>query len=470
MGQSVDFIVGNEYRRLPHSMAKLDRTGCFRKVHDWTLYVDVLEGDPDLIERVVFDLGPSFSPESFICAFPVPVKRPNGAKAWRFATRQQTYGSVTAHIKIRGTGGNVLHTEHEIVLGNSSNTKSDVQAFYEPRPTPSSERIFKPLKLDDAQCFGIELELTSPPHISLDAIAARIPVRGGVHVIDNYHHGRITSTEWKMVPDSSIVCSASVPDCHKFELVSPVLQGGAGLSQVSLVLRTLGEIQPKLQVNKSMGFHVHIDISALSLAQLIRVCQNFIKYEDVLDRFQPPSRRTGSAESSQYFQSNRQSVTNDSGASNNKQRHNALASCIDKADLVSAMNRDGRYYKLNLQNLVSGRQPTIEFRQHSATMNYEKVSSWVRFCVAFVTNSAKFKAPTSFASQRPLEDQFHALFQFVIKDRALRNFYWNRFEHWSNHAGNFEDDENEPCCSACASGSVCSVKNRFYQVGLVDFS
>ena len=172
-----------------------------------------------------------------------------------------------------------------------------------------------------------------------------------------------------------------------------------------------------------MGFHVQVNVSALQLPQLINVCQNFIKYEDVLDRGQPPSRRTGSEASDKYFRSNCQSLDSFAGLTDIQQRSDALATCLRTVDLVKSMNCDGRYYKLNLQNLVSGRQPTIEFRQHAATMNYEKVSSWVRFCVAFVTNSAKLKSPAPFAGHHTLEYQFQDLFQYVIKDRALHKLF-----------------------------------------------
>jgi len=44
----VKVVVGNTLRRIPQSEAKLDRTGKFCKVNEWVLYVDVVEGNPDV--------------------------------------------------------------------------------------------------------------------------------------------------------------------------------------------------------------------------------------------------------------------------------------------------------------------------------------------------------------------------------------------------------------------------------------
>jgi len=477
---SVDFVVGNSYQKISRSRARLDRSGRHSKVHDWTLFLDVINSDgqsstnssPDIIERVTFDLGPSFSPTTFTCWTPIPIVDHRGRTKWRFKTRQQTYGSVNATIKIRGAGGTTLVTTHSILLGNteSEHLKGPVQQFVENRPM----KPLKALKLNENQNFGIELELSSSNMITDRMIADMINNSSSrssdstyVEVIDQWGSSRQTSSNWKIVPDSSIMCTASSPDCNKFELVSPILRGGSGLSQVNKILNQLQSIEPKLKVNKSMGFHLHIDVESLSHGQLVKICQNFIKYEDVIDTLMPPSRRSGSEESNRYFQSNRQSVADQIASSyysyntpvTNRMCHDALEETDgDFNALIQLMNNSGRYYKLNLQNLSSGRQPTIEFRQHSATTNYEKVSTWVRFCVAFCVNSAKLAPPTPFASSRSLDYKFNALFQYVIKDRALRDYYTLRREELSHHGGVIENS----CCTSCVSGGQCTahIKRR----------
>jgi len=454
-------MVGNTYRYIPPRNAKFDRNRRYKKIHDWTLYVDIVKGTPDCIERVLFDLGSTFEPQTFISRCPISIKLPNGQPAWRFSTRQQSYGIIgtSATITIRGAGGTKKEIAHTIILDRTgSRKKSPLQIFDELRGLHPLHLV----KMPDTQRFGIELEISSAPGLSPQKVADFFPSALPVFVTGNYSDGREASNQsWKLVPDGSIVCSRTMPYCNKFEMVSPILQGGKGLSELASILRAIGKVNSRLKVNKSMGFHVHIDVSNLSAEQLVKVCQNFIKYEDVIDSFMPYSRRSGSEECDRYFSSNRDSI----GQDTNKQRHCALEGCYDVASLAQMMNYNGRYYKLNLQNLVTGRQPTIEFRQHSATLNYDKISSWVRFCTAFVTNSARLPSPKSFKEGRDLDFQFIALFQYVIKDRALRNFYKERrylmsdrnaerdylmsgsdLMHGSTLAG---------CCSSCKHGGSC---------------
>jgi Putative amidoligase enzyme len=130
------------------------------------------------------------------------------------------------------------------------------------------------VKIDDAQKFGIELELSSPPGIDSRMIANMMPRSAGNVIVGGARHA-VHTDGWKVVHDGSIACNRSMPACNKFELVSRILVGGAGLRQISDVTRALSNSQ--ITINKSMGFHVHVDVSGYSVEQLIKSCQNFIK-------------------------------------------------------------------------------------------------------------------------------------------------------------------------------------------------
>jgi hypothetical protein len=461
MPETVDFIVGNTYEKIPHHLAKTSRRGGLKKVHDVTVFVDIVDnGNPDIIQKVTFDLGSSFDPEVFTCTTPVKTKTRNGMYVWRFGTRQQVYGPFTAEIKIRGAGGTAHEVVHEVVLQQNS----EIMAHREPETSFTEYKRLRPLsktKLPYQAQFGIELELTSASYLPAENVASYLEgADDSTVMIQNYSDGRTTSNRWKIVPDSSIMCSTSQPDCNKFELVSPPLSSGDGLGNVHTILKRMGEIQPRLKVNKSMGFHVHVDVSSFTTSQLVKVCQQFVKYEDVIDLFMPQSRRTGSSESNAYFQSNRQHVYDQIGGMRvtNRGIHDALAQCQDMNSLAHLMNGTSRYFKLNMQNLVTGRQPTLEFRQHSATMKYEKVGAWIRFCVFFCWNSAKLRSPTPFREGSNVDKKFTALFQFVIKDRALRDYYSKRLEQLVSGG----EDDDCACCSACAAGTSGHCPSKLY--------
>ncbi len=455
MVASVKFIVGNTYERTARKRAKVTRSGQ-RRIHDVTLFLDICCGDPDTIDRVVFELAPGCVPSEVICAVPVPAISPaTGKSVWRFSMRQQMYEDFTARVKLVGMGGTCKTVTHEILLDEDAESKAYRQSY----SILNENCAFRPrrmLKLPIKAKFGIELELTSPMTMSTDMIASHANSRRGVavDVIDNYREGKKTSQKWKMVHDGSISCSVNIPNCNKFELVSPILAGGPGLRDVSDVLKSLNSLPTSLKVNKSMGFHVHIDVSSFNTSQLIKICQQFIKYEEVFDLIMPPSRRSGSEESTKYFKSNRQSVAERlGGTATNMQCHDLLGQCIkgnNTASLVSLMNREGRYYKLNMTNLTSGRQTTIEFRQHSATVNYDKVSAWVRFCMLFCYNSAKLPKPAPFTDGRGvnIHKKFEELFMYVVKDRALRDFYRERRTTLTGEVHDAKQ-QNCACCDEC---------------------
>lgn len=99
-----------------------------------------------------------------------------------------------------------------------------------------------------------------------------------------------------------------------------------------------------------------------------RLVRNYQKLEMAIDSFMPTSRR---GNNSQWCRS--------------LLDHN-FAACRTKADIASALNYD-RYHKVNAE--AYSRHRTIEFRQHSGTTSYEKISRWVIFLAKLVEYSYK---------------------------------------------------------------------------------
>ena len=166
----------------------------------------------------------------------------------------------------------------------------------------------------------------------------------------------------------------------------------------------------------------------------------------------PRSRRTGSQESNTYFKSNVEQAK--LALRRNKEGIMlSLSKCRSIQELANVVNPSGqRYYKLNLQNLVEGRQTTLEFRQHSSTIQYDKVSAWVRFCIRLCENSAsQEQSPLlHFDESASPDKQFDDLFRNVIRDPTLYEFYRKRKQLLAF------DDEGDACCLDCVNGRGCS--------------
>ena len=207
--------------------------------------------------------------------------------------------------------------------------------------------------------FGIELEIVGiTRQTALRALSAV-----GIHVQgEAYNH--TTRGHWKLVPDSSV--------SGGFEVVSPILEGERGIEEAMTVAEALSDAGAT--VNRSCGFHVHFDAADLNAADVKIIVNRYAAHEAEIDAFMPPSRRGG--ENSFCLPVAR-----------------FLNRRFDEARTIEelAAAQPGRYFKVNLQSYR--RHGTLEFRQHSGTVNANKVANWVRFLGEFIDQCKRPAAP-----------------------------------------------------------------------------
>lgn len=204
--------------------------------------------------------------------------------------------------------------------------------------------------------FGVEIECYNVIRQQLieNATASGLRVRSeGYNHEDNSHY-------YKIVSDGSLTGNDTQ------EVVSPVLKGKRGLNSLKSLCDSLASVGAK--VNRSCGLHVHIGAAAMSDEHYCRLVRNYQMLEMAIDSFMPESRR---GNNNGYCKS----LANLS-----------LNHCNTKRDMFEVTA--DRYYKVNMAPAYH-RHGTIEFRQHSGTTDYEKISHWVMFLAKLVEYSYK---------------------------------------------------------------------------------
>lgn len=204
--------------------------------------------------------------------------------------------------------------------------------------------------------FGVEIESYHYTRESLIAAG----VQNGLQVHSEGYNHRDNKTYFKIVSDSSLQGD------NTNEVVSPILKGNKGLNSLKAMCDTLAAVDAR--VNRSCGLHVHIGAENLSDDHYVRIVRNYQKLESVIDSFMPNSRRGNNSRWCHSLQ----------GVD--------FSRCTTKRDVYDAMHGD-RYYKVNA--VAYSRHKTIEFRQHSGTVEYEKISNWVKFLAKLVEYSYK---------------------------------------------------------------------------------
>ncbi len=230
-------------------------------------------------------------------------------------------------------------------------------------------------KLDATRTFGIELEAFGVErHIVCDALNAA----GIVCVVEGYNHS--TRSYWKIVNDGSIQGE------HSFELVSPPLAGSEGVKQVETVCKVLHSLGVK--VNKSCGTHVHHGAGDLTLAQWQSLCKYFLRYEETMDTIMPKSRRADKElgwRETDYCKAVRRRFAD---------LHDAftkIASATTLHELADIFCGNDRYHTLNMT--AFWRHGTVEFRQHSGTIDAEKILHWVSLTQCLIVRAMRKPTP-----------------------------------------------------------------------------
>lgn len=251
------------------------------------------------------------------------------------------------------------------LTGGNYGFVQNVFAKYFPEQVQSKTYKFMPFN----RKFGVEIEA----HGITKATIVRKLRAAGINVeIEGYNH--TTTINWKVVTDGS------VNGDNAWELVSPILEGTAGLTELETVCNVLEANHVK--VNKSCGLHIHFDAQAMKAEQVKNVLINYANFETIIDSFLPTSRRENNntyCKSVKGFESRIQNMTTISQMAN---------------------EMSGRYYKMNLQSY--SRHQTIEFRQHSGTVEFNKISNWILFLHNLVEFSAKKKTTQAEANFQTL--------------------------------------------------------------------
>lgn len=236
--------------------------------------------------------------------------------------------------------------------------------------------------------FGIEIEAHG---VDPRTLATELTAAGVACHAEGYNH--TTRDHWKVVSDGSLRGD------RPFELVSPVLRGEEGLAQVKTVCEVLNRLGAR--INKTCGLHVHFGVGELEHATKFwrNLIANYAAFEASIDSVMPPSRR---------------------GHNNTFCRPIArpdlrarLARCRDLRAIERATTNGCRYHKVNIQSFW--RHKTVEFRHHSGTTDFAKISNWVRLLNRLVEFSRHSEA---------IGGEFETLRQFLPAD--IFNFYNER--------------------------------------------
>lgn len=204
------------------------------------------------------------------------------------------------------------------------------------------------------------------------------------------HHDR--EHGFKLVSDGSLRGADDPVEC-----VTNVLHYNESADIMTRFCDALGSINTI--VNKTCGLHIHVACEGLTAQQYCNTFVNYMYLSDLIESALPLSRR--GCDWAQRLNRHKSNVLN---ATNPSEMYDALD--------------HNRYWQVNPNAYF--RHHTIEFRQHSATTEAEKINNWCAFCTKLVWYSKNHRltaetAPKTFDEIEFLTDSEKAYFNARVE-------------------------------------------------------
>ena len=227
---------------------------------------------------------------------------------------------------------------------------------------------------------------------------------------DNEKRKELKTRDYFMVTTDGSVGGAGV------EIVSNILKG----SDMEIPLKDFLDDSDgiKLEVNKTCGYHVHINTSDYGTHNIKDLWQTYFNIEQAMFSVVSPSRRNNK---NSYCLTMQEVYKNRYPTNFQKIRElSDMAAEFYKGDDPKHKYNSKRYAWANFHSLF--RDNNIEIRLHQGTCNYEKVIHWVALNVAIVEYVKKYGTIIG----TTIEEILSILLQKGLIEKSTQAFYLQR--------------------------------------------
>lgn len=226
--------------------------------------------------------------------------------------------------------------------------------------------------------FGVEMEFMVPPKYLGQEFHGLLKYFGSQKKLDfRTRYNECRTKYWHVHHDGSLYDSVweddreirtKQPDpMEGAEISSPILQGRKGFNELKKVCNLLKS--NGCTVNRTCGLHVHIDTSNFTQEEKFAIIARYTHLSKAIDNLVSENRRE---DNNRYTQN-----------------HPMNGYVVDFYFRYIKNEAYWDYSSHNHKIEISTRWPTVEFRHHQGSIDYDEIASWVNFCMNFTNQSVK---------------------------------------------------------------------------------